>query len=143
MKPLFAFFAVAAGVAVSFQATTNAGLSRSIGIGAALIINTVIVLVGAVALWLATGATTTFFPAGTAWTLYLGGVFGFIIVATATFVFPNLGAAWTVALMVFGQSVTALIIDHYGLMGMERAAMTPQRLIGVALVAAGVAVLRL
>ena len=143
MKLLFVAFAVAAGVATSFQATTNAGLSKSAGLGPALVVNTVIVLIGAVGLWLATGAKTTFFPAGAAWTLYLGGLFGFIIIAAAAFVFPKLGAAWAVALMVFGQSVTALVIDHYGLMGMERAVMTPQRLIGVVLVTAGVAVFRL
>ena len=85
----------------------------------------------------------TFFPAGTAWTLYLGGLFGFIIIAAAAFVFPKLGAAWAVALMVFGQTVAALVIDHLGLLGMEKSPMTPQRLIGVALVACGVAVCRL
>ena len=140
---LFAAFAVAAGVAASFQATTNAGLSKAVGLGPALIVNTVVVLMGAVGLWLATGARTTFFPTGTAWTFYVGGLFGFLIIAVGAFVFPKLGAAWAVALMVFGQSIAALVIDHYGLMGMETAAMTPQRLIGMALVAAGVAVLRL
>jgi len=140
---LFATFAIAAGVATSIQATTNAGRSKSVGLGPALVVNTVVVLFGAVSLWLATGARTTFFPAGTAWTLYLGGLFGFTIIAAGAFVFPKLGAAWAVALMLFGQSVAALVIDHYGLMGMERAAMTPQRLIGAGLVVAGVAIFRL
>ena len=45
--------------------------------------------------------------------------------------------------MVFGQTVAALMIDHFGLIGMERVAVTPQRLIGIVLVAAGVAVFRL
>ena len=143
MKIAYAAFAVAAGIAAASQASTNAGLSKSAGLGPALVINTVIVLVGAIGLWLATGAKTTFFPADTAWTLYLGGIFGFVIIAAGAFVFPKLGAAWAVALMVFGQSVAALVIDHYGLMGMERSAITPQKLIGVALVAGGVAVFKL
>jgi transporter family-2 protein len=143
MMLLFGAFAVAAGVAVAFQATANAGLARFAGLGPTLVLNTVIVLVGAVGLWLATGAKATFFPAGTSWPLYAGGVCGLVILAAAAFVIPKLGAAWTVALMVFGQSLAALAIDHYGLLGMERAAITPQRMIGIGLVAAGLAVFRL
>jgi hypothetical protein len=56
---------------------------KSVGIGPALIVNTVVVLIGATGLWLATGAKTTFFSASASWTLYLGGVFGFIIIAAA------------------------------------------------------------
>jgi transporter family-2 protein len=143
MKIAFALLAVAAGIAAACQATANAGLSKSSGIGPALLLNTVIVLVGTIGLWLATGAKTSFFPAGTAWTLYLGGLFGFLIIAAGALVFPKLGAAWAVALMVLGQSAAALAIDHFGLMGMEANPVTPQRLIGVALVACGVAVCRL
>ena len=143
MDPILAAYAIAAGIATSFQATTNAGLARYAGLGPALVVNTVVVLIGVIGLWLATGARATFFPAGTAWTLYLGGFFGFVIVTAAAFVFPQLGAAWAVALMVFGQTMAALMIDHFGLIGMEQVAVTPQRLLGVVLVAAGVAVFRL
>jgi len=73
MKLIFSSLAVAAGVALACQGATNQGLQKSAGIGPALIINTVVVLLGAVGLWLATGTKTTFFPAGASWTLYLGG----------------------------------------------------------------------
>jgi hypothetical protein len=58
-------------------------LLKSVGIGPALIVNTLVVLIGATCLWLATGAKTTFFSPSASWTLYLGGVFGFIIIAAA------------------------------------------------------------
>jgi len=135
--------AIVAGAAVAFQGATNQGLLKSAGIGPALLINTVVVLIGATGLWVATGAKTTFFPADTSWSLYLGGVFGFIIIAAAVLVFPKLGAAYAIALMVCGQCIAAMIIDHYGLMGMEKNPATLQRVIGVMLVAAGVAVFRL
>ncbi|TMA69119.1 MAG: EamA-like transporter family protein, partial [Deltaproteobacteria bacterium] len=47
-----------------------------------------------------------------------------------------------VALMVGGQCVAALIVDHFGLMGMPRDSLTIQRVIGTALVAAGAVVTR-
>ena len=143
MKLIFAALAVVAGVAVAFQGATNQGLLKLAGIGPALVVNTVVVLVGAIGLWLATGAKATFFPAGASWTLYLGGVFGFVIIAAAVLVFPRLGAAYAIALMVCGQCLAAMIIDHYGLMGMEKSPATLQRVIGVALVVGGVAVFRL
>ena len=46
-------------------------------------------------------------------------------------------------MMVLGQGVAALAIDHFGLMGMPRDPVTATRLIGVALVAAGIVVIRI
>src|SRR5437879_5307922 len=143
IKLIFAALAVAAGVAVAFQGATNQGLLKSAGIGPALIVNTVVVLIGVIGLWVATGTKTTFFPADASWNLYLGGVFGFIIIAAAVLIFPRLGAAYAIALMVLGQCLAAMIIDHYGLMGMEKSPATVMRMAGVVLVAAGVAVFRL
>jgi bacterial/archaeal transporter family-2 protein len=143
MKLTLAALAVVAGVAVALQAATNQGLLKAAGIGPALIVNTVVVLIGVIGLWLATGTKTTFFPSGASWTLYLGGVFGFIIIVAAVLVFPRLGAAYAVALMVLGQCLAAMIIDHYGLMGMEKSPATLPRVVGVLFVAVGVAVFQL
>ena len=90
----------------------------------------------------ALGAKPTFFPPGAPWTLYLGGVFGFVIIASLAFVFPKIGAAYAVALMVGGQCLAALVVDHFGWMGMPRDPVTIQRVVGVVLVAAGAAVIR-
>jgi transporter family-2 protein len=143
MNLMFAALAMAAGVAVAFQGATNQGLMKTVGIGPALVVNTLVVLLGATLLWLATGAKTTFFPAGASGTFYLGGVFGFIIIAAAVLAFPRLGAAYAVALMVCGQCLAAMVIDHYGLLGMAKNPATLPRVIGVLLVVAGVAVFRL
>lgn len=142
MKIAFATLAIAAGMAAALQAAMNAGLARTAGLGPALIINTVVVLIGTIGLWAAMGAKTTFFPAGTSWILYLGGIFGFVIIASLAFVFPRIGAAYAVALMIGGQCVAALLVDHFGFMGMPRDPLTTQRVIGVALVAAGAVVMR-
>ena len=141
-KIVFVAMAIAAGVAAAIQAATNAGLSKSAGLGPALVLNTVIVLIAATALWAAMGASTTFFPTGASWVLYLGGLFGFVIIASLAFVFPKIGAAYATALMVGGQCVAALMVDHFGIMGMPRDPLTIQRVIGVALVAAGAVVVR-
>jgi transporter family-2 protein len=140
---VYAALAVAAGAAATVQAATNAGLARATGLGQAVIVNTIVVLLASIGLWAALGAPRTFLAAGAPWTLYLGGLFGFVIVASLTVVFPKIGAAYAIALMVGGQCLAALVVDHYGLIGMPREPMTLQRLIGAALVAAGVAVFRI
>jgi bacterial/archaeal transporter family-2 protein len=142
MKIAFAALAIAAGVAASMQAAINAGLAKSAGLGPAVVLNTVVVLISSIGLWAAMGAKTTFFPAGASWTLYSGGLFGFVIVASLAFVFPRIGAAYAVALMVGGQCVAALLVDHFGLLGMPREPLTIQRVIGVVLVAAGAVAVR-
>jgi transporter family-2 protein len=141
-KIVLSALAVAAGAAAALQAATNAALARTTGLGPALIVNTVVVLLGSIALWAATGGTRAFFPSGTSWTLYLGGLFGFVIVASLTVAFPRIGAAYAVALMVAGQCIAALAIDHFGLMGMPRDPLTVTRAVGVMLVAAGVVMVR-
>ena len=142
MKIVYAGLALAAGVAAAMQAATNSGLARFAGLGPTLVVNTVTVLLGAIGLWVAMGARPTFFPADAPWSLYLGGLFGFVIIASLTVVFPRIGAAYAVALMVGGQCIAALVVDHYGLMGMPRQAVTMQRVIGIALVSAGALVVQ-
>src|SRR5713226_3990939 len=115
MKIVLALLAIAAGVAAAMQAATNAGLSKSAGLGPALVVNTLIVLIAAIGLWAAMGAKTTFFPAGASWTLYLDGLVGFVITASRACVFPKIGAADAVSLMVGGQCVASLMVDHFGL----------------------------
>ncbi len=143
MNLAFAALAMLAGVAVTCQGATNQSLLKVTGIGPTLLLNSLIALVGVTCLWFATGAPTTFFPARTAWTQYLGGVFGFILMVAIVLVFPRLGAAYAIALMVCGECVAAMIIDHYGLMAMAKHPATLQRVIGVFLVVAGVAVFQL
>jgi len=142
MKVLFGALAVLAGIAGSFQSSANAGLSQKIGLGAALVVNTSIVLAGTLIFFFARGLHANFFPAGTPWTLYIGGLCGFVIILSLAFVFPKIGVAWAIALVVLGQSAAALVIDHYGLMGMPKDPITLSRVAGIVLVCGGVALLR-
>ena len=94
MKFFFGVCALAAGAAAALQSAANGGLAQRIGLGGALVINTSIVLAGSVALWLATGARTALFQTGTPAVFYLGGVFGFVIIAGMASSLPRLGAGW-------------------------------------------------
>jgi transporter family-2 protein len=141
-KLLFAALAVLAGIAGTLQASANAGLAQRLGLGAALVVNTSIVLSGALLFFLASRPHTDFFPAGTSWALYIGGLCGFAVILILAFVFPRIGGAWAIALVVLGQSAAALAIDHYGWLGMPRDPVTLSRAAGLALVVVGAAFIR-
>lgn len=134
--------AAVAGMATAFQAAANAGLSSRIGLGAALLVNTAIVLVGTLGLYFAQGHQGRFFHSSTPWNLYLGGVYGFFIIVSLAFVFPRIGAAVAIALVVLGQGAAALAIDHFGLMGMPTEPISFSRIAGLLLVGGGIVLTR-
>ena len=142
MSVLFAALALLAGIATTVQASANAGLSQRVGLAAALVLNTLIVLAGTLVFFVARGPHANFFPAGTPWALYIGGACGFVIILCLAFVFPKIGAAWAIALVVLGQSAAALAIDHFGLLGMPKDPITLPRFAGLALLALGVTLVR-
>ena len=100
-------------------------------------------LVGTVALALYMLVTRTPWPARAqlaavpAWCWY-GGVFGAFYVVTSVIVGPRLGAATLLALIVLGQLLTSLLVDHFGWIGFPQHPVTLLRLTGAVLLFAGV-----
>jgi bacterial/archaeal transporter family-2 protein len=76
------------------------------------------------------------------WSAWIGGFFGAIYIVLAISLLPRLGAASLVALVVAGQMLASTLFDHYGLLGMAQRAATPGRLLGAALIVAGVVLIR-
>jgi bacterial/archaeal transporter family-2 protein len=56
---------------------------------------------------------------------------------------PKLGAATLVALILAGQAIASLLVDHFGWVGFEEHPITAVRVVGVLLLAGGVALIRL
>jgi hypothetical protein len=55
---------------------------------------------------------------------------------------PRLGAALTFGLVVAGQLIMAVFLDHYGLLGVQVQSFNWHRLAGIALITAGVVLFR-
>jgi transporter family-2 protein len=79
---------------------------------------------------------------GAPWWVWLGGLLGAFYVLGSVVTAPKLGAATLVAVILAGQAVASLLVDHFGWVGFEENPVTPGRLLGVGLVAAGVALVR-
>ena len=76
------------------------------------------------------------------WTSWLGGLYGAVFVVAAAYAVPKLGVATTVTLMVAGQMLLSLVLDHFGFMGMPRQPVSPARIAGVMMLIGGVLLVR-
>jgi transporter family-2 protein len=72
-----------------------------------------------------------------AWQL-TGGLLGAVFVFGTTLLVPKIGAAKMVALILAGQVLVSLLLDHNGWIGLATREITPLRIAGAILVVAGV-----
>jgi transporter family-2 protein len=76
------------------------------------------------------------------WWAWSGGLFGAIFIAISILVAHQLGAAALIALLVTGQMVASIVLDHFGWLGLEPRPIDLARLIGVRLLIGGVVLIR-
>ena len=76
------------------------------------------------------------------WWVWTGGLLGIFFVTFSILLPPRLGVAVYFALVVAGQLLMALVLDHFGWLGFERHPINPMRLLGAALLIAGVVIIR-
>ena len=74
--------------------------------------------------------------------VWLAGILGAFYVAVVIILAPKLGTALTFVLIVAGQMVVSLILDHFGMLGLPIKQINWQRMVGVALLIAGVLMIR-
>jgi len=78
----------------------------------------------------------------TSWASWTGGLLGATFIAIAIFMVPRLGAAAVLALIVVGQMICSLTVDHFGLFGIAQRSADPLRLVGTALLISGVVLIQ-
>jgi transporter family-2 protein len=71
------------------------------------------------------------------WWIWTGGLLGVLFIWSSVVVGPRLGVAMFLTLVMAGQMITSLIIDHYGWLHMEAVKANPWRVIGVVIVMVG------
>lgn len=77
------------------------------------------------------------------WWMWTGGIIGAAYVAVSLGVVAKLGATTLASAVLLGQLVAALIADHNGWFGLNPHEISIQRLIGVAMLIGGVALIRI
>jgi bacterial/archaeal transporter family-2 protein len=129
--------AVAGGL-IALQAPINSGLGKATGsLPAALVsfafgtiaLAAIVVLSGR-----AGGLGSTF---DVSWYYLLGGLLGAVYVTNALIAVSAIGAGGVAAATITGQLTASVAIDRLGLFGLDQVALSPERIVGVALLVAG------
>jgi transporter family-2 protein len=127
-----------AGGLIALQAPINAGLGKASGDLAAALIS---FLVGTAALLLIVvvsgKAGGLSHATDVRWYYLVGGLLGAIYVANALVAVSSIGAGGVAAATVAGQLTASVVADRLGILGLEQVALTPLRILGVALLLVG------
>jgi transporter family-2 protein len=136
--------AVVAGIFIAIQAPTNAILSKASG--SPVVAAFISFVVGTVALGAMVAASSgrVLSPElrGVPWYAWAGGLYGAFFVAMAAFAAPRIGVATMLTAAIGGQILSALLLDHFGLLGLARQPVSMERVAGAALVLLGAMLVR-
>jgi bacterial/archaeal transporter family-2 protein len=77
----------------------------------------------------------------TSWWMWAGGCLGTLYVWSTIVATLRIGATLTLALTFAGQMVAALVLDHYGAIGLAKYPASPVRIAGVVIVFLGVSLI--
>lgn len=128
----------AAGVAVGFQHPMNAELAEHIGGLDSSLMNFVTGTIFLTVVVLVTGSADNLKRVSEVrWYYLTGGFIGVITVLAALTAVETIGAAGLTSALVTGQLLSSIALDRFGAFGLERRAITPIRVSGVALLIAG------
>jgi len=72
------------------------------------------------------------------WYALGAGALGLVVIAAMSFMVPRVGVAPAVVLIVAGQLLVSVVLDHYGLLGAHPRALDSTRVLGLLLVFLGV-----
>ena len=135
--------ALAVGGLIPIQTAANSRLRASVGnkpVVPALISFSSALLFAVVATTVLRGNPVPQFSADVPWWGWLGGVMGVCFVLGNILLFPRLGALETVVLPILGQVVMGLLVDRFGLFGAPAMPVSWMRVLGAAVVFAGIVV---
>ncbi len=145
MNPIWpVFLALLAGASLTLQSGVNSQLRLLVG--NPFQAGFISFAVGTMALgaftftqrlqWPISGATKA------PWWIWTGGLLGAYLVTSIIVLAPRLGATTLIAVIIAGQTITALFLDHYGLLGFQHHPVRWERLMGVALLMLSVVLIR-
>ncbi len=127
------------GGLVALQAPINSGLGRAIGtfqgaflsfvIGTALLAGIVVLHGG--------GFGSLAEARNVQWYYLLGGLLGAAYVSTVLVTVRTLGAGGVTAATITGQLSASVVVDQFGLLGVERSPITALKVLGVVLLGIG------
>jgi bacterial/archaeal transporter family-2 protein len=138
---IYALLAAFAGACIALQATANSGFRKNIDSPwFAAFFSICGTILSATLFMLIYRPTTPSWDQlkSTSWWNWIGGPLGAMIVLAGAALVQRLGAAPFIALVVAGQLICSLLLDHFALMNLQENPITLGRIFGAVLVVTGV-----
>ncbi|MBP3888308.1 MAG: DMT family transporter [Cellulosilyticum sp.] len=139
---MYYFLSLIAGSLLAFMVSSNGIVGEAAGNYASSVIIHFIGLVAVVAVLLLTKAKFKNLRSIPLW-MYSAGLIGIITVLFNNATFTTLGVSLTVALGLLGQSVTSIIIDHFGLFGLPVSRFDTKKILGFLIILSGIVIMAL
>lgn len=141
----FSILAILGGVSVAIQQVLNANLRMALD--SAAWSGFVSYFVGVACMALLALALREPIPSAAVagrvpWWAFSGGLFGATFIALAIFLIPKLGAASFIVLLVTGQMLASVMVDHFGWFGLPEHPVDLPRIVGTALLIGGCVLIR-
>jgi bacterial/archaeal transporter family-2 protein len=140
MKILFYLLPVFAGVAITVQSGINSQLRTAIQ--HPLMAAFISFVVGTIALAILLLFSKDALPglseySSIGWYKFTGGLLGAFVVTVTLLSVAEIGAANMFVLIIAGQLTTAVLMDHFGVLGMKANPVSLQKMMGIILLVAG------
>ncbi|HVX52760.1 MAG TPA: DMT family transporter [Chitinophagaceae bacterium] len=140
MKIIYYILPVLAGIAITVQSGINAQLRAAVN--NPLLAAFISFLGGTITLGLLLVFSKNTIPALSSfsainWYKFTGGLLGVFVVTTALLSVQQIGASNMFVLIIAGQLITAVLMDNFGVLGLQQNNITIQKIIGILLVVAG------
>jgi transporter family-2 protein len=74
--------------------------------------------------------------------IWLGGLLGAFYVTAIVLLFPKLGPGLTFGLVVAGQMIVSILLDHYNILVTQQTPISYMKVLGIVLIVAGVVIIR-
>lgn len=141
MKYLLIPLVFLTGVALPVEAAMNAKLREGVQspVLSAVLVSLIATSVASVVLL--SGLMGRGHVSGTStlpWWAWLGGALGFFLVIVGLTALPKIGAEVLITVTVLGEVAMALVMDHFGWLGVPKVPVNPWRIAGAVLVFVGV-----
>ncbi|MBA3808426.1 MAG: DMT family transporter [Solirubrobacterales bacterium] len=131
---------ITAGCLVGMQAPINSRLGKTVGSFQAasfsFLVGTAVLV--AIAAFVRGGLGSLGQVSQVPWWALVGGLLGAVYVTVALVAVRTLGASGLTAVVITGQLAVSVAIDRFGLLGVARAPVGLQRILGLVLLVAGV-----
>jgi transporter family-2 protein len=127
---------VASSALIAAQAPINSHLGRAVGTFQAAFVSFAIGAAALAVIALLTGGLALDLGS-VRWYYLTGGLMGAVFVTTLLVTVRTLGATGILAAGLVGQMTASVVIDRFGLFGVDKAPITATRITGILLVALG------